>query len=174
MLDLPRNLAHIKRSLREAYGYTQATPQDTVLDPAWDKSVDIYPGMALVRAGGNKVTLPNATGDYPLGLAALYCAPVYGLDETAQRGINAFPTWVLGPDAAIEVDAPAFDAEATWTDPTDGTWLAVHVGTGASSTVRGQLVPAGTTGCTTRPVARLLQVKSETTLIIGGLIPAAA
>ena len=80
--------------------------------------------------------------------------------------------WVLGPDAEFEVLAPAFDAEATWTEPTNGTDLLVHaVTTGAK---RGKLVPAGTANASAQPVARLIKVVSANKIIVGGLMPRVA
>lgn len=164
--------AHLKRTIRPLYGWTQATPQDRWLDPAWDRSVNIYPGMGMTRAGGDLVTLPNAVGDEVVGLAGLYVGSPSGdddfpIDEVEEQGINAFPVWTLGPDALFEILAPAFDADLTWTDPTGGTVTKVHVQT--TGATRGKLVPAGTSGASTKPIARLDKVVSSSKIIIGGL-----
>lgn len=164
MLYTTINKAHIKRTIRPL-GFTQATPKALFLDPAWDRSVDIYPGMAMMRKGGDLVSLIDGTG-YPMGLSALYVGGD-GVDEVEAQGVNAMTVWVLGPDAEFEILAPAFDADATWTDPTDGTTLLVHAIT--TGTKRGQLCPAGAANASTRPVAKLLKVASASKIIVGGL-----
>lgn len=159
--------AYIKRSIRPRYGFSQATPVSTYLDPAWDRSVDIYPGMVLVPGTAqNTVTLVSGTGQKPLGLSALYVGGE-GIDEPLEAGVNAFAVWVLGPDAEFEVDAPAFDDALVWTVPTNGTETLVHAQTTGAS--RGKLVPAGTANATTAPVARLVAVNSDSTITIAGL-----
>lgn len=173
MLRLRLDQAHLKRTIRPLYTWTQATPKGMYLDPDWDRSVDIYPGMVAMRKGGDLVSLIDGTGD-PLGLFGLFIGG-YGIDEVLDQGVNAVAVWVLGPDAEMEVDAPAFDSELTWTDPTDGTSTLVHAWTDGSD--RGKLAPAGATpaaGSTsttlsTAPVARLLKVNSDHTITIGGL-----
>lgn len=175
MLRTPLDKAYIKRTLRQLYGFTQTTPKDCLLDPSWDRSVDIYPGMVLMNkatgssGAGDVVTLLDATG-VPYGLCGLYIAPVYGIDEVRDQGINSVPVWTLTPDAEFEVLAPAFDDQATWTFPTDGTELLVHAYTGASGSARGKLCPAGATGASTKPVARAISRPSSDRLIISGLL----
>jgi hypothetical protein len=160
--------AYLKRSIRPLYTWTQATPKGMYLDPAFDRSVDIYPGMVAVRAGGDLVTLPNAAGDLPQGLWGNFIGG-YDIDELRDSGVNACAVWVLGPDAEVEVDAPAFDDAETWTDPTDGTETLVHFW--VSGARRGQLAPAGASTFTlsTYPVARLLKINSDATITLGGL-----
>ena len=46
------NKAYLKRTIRPLYDNTQATPKSCFLDPAWDSSVDIYPGMAVMKTLG--------------------------------------------------------------------------------------------------------------------------
>lgn len=165
---------YIKRTCRPLYGIESKGPRDVLLDPSWDKSIDIYPGMALMRVASGAtgaadyVTLLDATG-VPFGLASDYIAPGYGIDAVGDSGINATGAWVLGPDDEFEILAPAFDSEATWTFPTDGTALLVHAYTGASSSDRGVLCPAGATGASTKPVARAISRPATDRLIIGGL-----
>lgn len=166
MLRVPLNQSWIKRTLRPNYAFTQSTPKSVFVDPAWDKSVDIYPGMCLMKTAGENVTLLNATG-VPAGLAGFYQAPVYGVDEITNQGVNAASMWVLGPDAEFEVLDPAFDASVSWVDPGDGTVTLVHAYT--SGVKRGKLCPAGTAGASTRPVARLLKVVSASKIVVGGL-----
>lgn len=157
--------SYIKRTIRPLYGWTQSTPASCFLDPAWDRSVNIWPGMVFMRTSGENVTLINATG-VPYGLGALYVGGD-GIDEPLDAGINTFAVWKLAPDAEFEVLAPAFDTTATWTDPGDGTEALIYAQTAGAN--RGKLVPAGTSGASAQPVARLLKVNSATKLTIGGL-----
>jgi hypothetical protein len=157
--------SYIKRTVRPLYGWTQSTPKSCFLDPAWDRSVNIWPGMVFMKTSGENVTLINNTANaVPYGLGALYVGGD-GIDEPLDAGINTFAVWVLGPDAEFEILAPAFDTTATWTDPGDGTEVLLYgVATGAN---RGKItnVSAGNG----QPVARLLKVNSATKLTIGGL-----
>lgn len=157
--------AHVQRTIRPLYAFTQSTPKAVFLDPAWDRSVDIYPGMVMMRTGGDAVSLIDGTGS-PLGLSGLYIGGD-GIDEVSASGVNATAVWVLGPDAEFEILAPAFDTDLTWTDPTDGTVTLVHAQTTGAN--RGKLVPAGTAGASTDPVGRLLKVASANKIVIGGL-----
>lgn len=170
MLQVPLGSEYVKRTIRPLYGWTQATPKSVYLDPAWDRSVDIYPGMALMRSGGDLVTLIDGTG-YPAGLAAEYVGGD-GIDEILERPVNVTAMWVLGPDAEFEILSPAFDDSVTWTDPTDGTALLVHAW--ATGTNRGKLAPAGAVKAahtlTSRPVARLVKVVSDQKIVVGGLV----
>lgn len=169
MLKVPASLSYIKRSLRPQYANTQATPKSVFLDPAWS-GVDIYPGMAMVKQAGQQVTLAAATTDRVYGLAAFYEAPVLGIKEITDQGINATAVWTMGPDAEFAVDSPAFDATQTWTDPASaGQPTLIVAYTSAAGAKQGQLAPAGTANTTSLPFARLLQVVSPTTIVIGGL-----
>lgn len=159
-LDKP----YIKRPYRILYGFTQQTPADVLLDPAWDRSVKIWPGMVAMKTQGNNVTLINATG-HPYGFFAEYIGGD-DYDEPKLRGVNATAVWRMAPDAEAEVLAPSFDVAATWTDPADGTFLLAHAMTTGAN--RGKLVPAGTTNASARPVCRVLKV-SATKLTVGGL-----
>lgn len=161
--------AHIKRSLRPIYWYTQATPKSCFLDPAWDRSIAIYPGMVACRNGADQVTLAN-TGETPYGLFGNFIGG-NGIDELLDAGVNACAVWLLNADAEFEVDAPAFDDDVAWTDPTNGTELKVHYWeTGVDI---GKLAPAGASKASHTlsgtPVARLLKVNSASTITIGGL-----
>lgn len=160
--------SYLKRTIRPVYGWSQATPKAAFVDPAWNSSVDIYPGMALMKTLGDNVTLINASGT-PYGLAAFFMAPVLGIDEITEQGVNACAVWVMGTDAEFEVIAPAFDSTSSWVDPGNGTTALVYCF--VDGTKRGQLCPAGATGGTvsTQPVARLLQVASASKIRIGGL-----
>lgn len=163
MIKVPLALSYIKRSCRPLYANTQATPKQVFLDPNWDHSVDIYPGMALTRQTGQQVTLPSGTGSLVYGISTFYEAPVLGITEITTQGINTTAAWVLGPDAEFLIDSPAFDASQTWTDGV----LVTAIVSGAK---RGQLAPVGGSGTlATQAFARVLQVNSPTTITIGGL-----
>lgn len=173
MLRVPLGKEYISRTLKPLYAFEHATPKDCLLDPAWDKSINIFPGMAAMSkasaasGAAEIVTLLDATGE-PYGLFGLYVGGD-GIDEVAAQGINAMPIWMLAPGSEFQISAPAFDSAATWTFPTNGTPLLVHAYTGASASARGVLCPAGATGASTKPVARALSRPNTTTLIIGGL-----
>lgn len=157
--------AHIKRTFRPLYGWTQMTPKSVFLDPNWNRSVNIFPGMGMARTSGENVTLLGASM-VPYGFAALYVGGD-GIDEPLDVGVNAYAVWVMGPDAEAEILAPAFDDTLTWTDAGDGTEQLIHVSTTGAN--RGKLVPAGATGASTAPIARLLKVNSATKITVGGL-----
>jgi len=160
--------AHIKRTFRPLYGWTQMTPKSCFLDPAFDRSVAIYPGMVMTKGIGDQVTLVgegSGASDVPYGFSALYVGGD-GIDEPLEAGINAFAVWVMAPDAEAEILAPAFDTDATWTE-TPGTEVLVHAH--ASGAKQGKLAPAGTSGVGSQPVARLVKVVSATKIVVGGL-----
>lgn len=158
-------LAGIKRTLRPNYAWSQATPNDAKLDPNWDRSVKVYPGMVFMKTRGNAVTLLDGTGS-PYGLVGIYLGGD-GIDECLPSGNNSCPVWVLGPDAEFEVIAPAFDTDASWVDPANGKVALVHAHT--TGPKRGKLCPAGTAGASTLPVARLIRVDSANKIVVGGL-----
>jgi len=186
---------YIKRTIRPLYSWTQATPKACFLDPNWQRSVPIWPGMGFVRTGGDLVTLAGASSTQMnsatmvgstnggggstvtanavpiVGLGALYVGGD-GIDELLYAGINTFAVWVLGPDAEFEILAPAFDATQTWTDPTNGSGAQL-VAVSTAGANQGMLIPAVAAGTTTAtaPVAKLLKVNSSTKLTIGGLSP---
>lgn len=160
--------SYIKRTIRPLYAWTQSTPKSCFLDSAWDRSVQIWPGMAFEKTSGENVTLVSAASHKVVGLGALYVGGDE-IDEVLDAGINAFAVWVLGADAEFEILAPAFDTASTWTDPGDGTITLVYAFVDGAK--RGKLCPAGASGgtLTTNPVARLLKVNSATKITIGGL-----
>ena len=157
--------AYIKRTVRPLYGWTQSTPKSCLLDPAWDRSTPIYPGMAMMKTLGDNYTLINGVGVVS-GLSALYVGGD-GIDEPLESGINAFAVWVMGPDAEFEILAPAFDTTQAWVDP--GTGVAPLVYAQTTGATRGKLVPAGTAGASSSPVGRLIKVSSATKIVVGGL-----
>lgn len=163
--------AYIHRTIRPNYAFTQATPASVLLDPAWDRSIKIWPGMVAMKTAGQQVTLINGTG-LPYGLFGEYIGGD-GIDEPLTAGVNATAVWVMGPDAEFEILAPAFDTGASWVDPGDGTIKLVHAYVDGAN--RGKLCPAGQTGrgtVSTKPVGRLLMVDSSTKIVVGGLSPA--
>lgn len=162
MLRVKPNTSYIKRTFRPLYGWTQMTPKSVFLDAAWDRSVNIWPGMIFARTSGENVTLIT-TGMVPYGFGALYVGGD-GIDEPLDVGLNAFAVWVMGPDAEAEILAPAFDTTATFTDAGDGTeQLLTPVLTGAN---RGKLTPVGATA--SNAACRLLKVNSATKITVGG------
>lgn len=166
MLRTSPQRSWIKRTIRALYANTQATPKSVFLDPAFDRSTPVWPGMVFTKTLGENVTLATSAAQVPYGLSALYVGGD-GIDEPMYSGINAFAVWVLTPDAEFEVLAPAFDTSASWVDPGDGSETLIYFGTGAAN--KGKLVPAGTSGASTNPVARLIAVKSANKIVIGGL-----
>lgn len=165
MLRVPIDRVHMKRSFGVLYGWTQMTPKSLFLDPEWDRSVPIHPGMVAMKTEGENVTLANSDSD-PLGFFGLYVGGD-GIDELLEVGINAIAVWVLGPDAEAYVDAPAFDADLTWEENEDGSTTFVHYYTDGPN--RGRLCPEGTSGASDKPVARLLKVDGPHRITIGGL-----
>lgn len=167
MLRVPLAKAHIKRTIRPLYGWTQSTPKSQFLDPAWNNAVPIYPGMAMMRTAGEAISLLDATGK-PMGLSAFYEGGE-GIFEISEQGVNACAVWVLADDAEFEVLAPAFDEAVSWVDPGNGTVVLVHAYVAGAK--RGRLCPAGTAGASADPVAKLVKVNSASKITIGGLTP---
>jgi hypothetical protein len=168
MLRVPLNKAWLKRSIRPKYAWTQATPDNVLLDSAWNRSVPIFPGMVAMKTRGDNVTLINNVGTAH-GLFGEYIGGE-GIDDLAARGVNATAVWVMGPDSEFEILAPAFDTGASWVDPADGTIVLLHAVVDGAN--RGKLVPAGTTGrgtLSTSPVCRLRRVDSASMIVVGGL-----
>lgn len=161
--------AHIKRTIRPLYAFTQSTPKGGVLDSTYDRDTDvrIFPGMVMMKTSGNAYTVIDDTG-VPAGLSALYVGGD-GIDELLETGTDDFTVWVMDPSAEFEVLAPAFDTDADWTDPGDGTDLLVYGQTAGAK--QGRLVPAGTAGASTNPVGRLIEMVSPTKIVVGGLMP---
>lgn len=168
MLHTTMDKAWIKRTYRVTYGWTQQTPQNVLLDPAWDRSVAIWPGMVAMKTKGDNVTLINSTG-IPEGFFGEYIGGD-GIDEPKDRGVNATAVWVMAPDAEAEVLAPAFDTGSSWVDPADGTIVKCYAIVDGAN--RGKLAPGGQTGRGTlsaRPVCRLHRVDSASKIIVSGL-----
>lgn len=159
--------SHIKRTLRQLYGFTQATPKSVFLDPDFDRQAHngVYPGYAMVKGAGELVTVSGLEDDLPYGLAALYVGGD-GIDEPLDVGVNAFAVWALGSEAEFEVLAPAFDQDLTWTD---GELVYASMVDGEQGRLVNDSVGAAGTDRTTAPVARVLKVASPTKLVVGGL-----
>lgn len=169
MLRVDLSKSYLKRTIRPLYAFKSSTPKGMFLDPAWDRSVPVWPGMVAMRTSGTgTVTLINGTG-YPYGLFGNYIGGD-GIDELTSSGVNACGVWVLGPSAEMEILAPAFDVTSinAALDPVDGTTVLLFAGT--TGATRGKLVAAGATGASSRPVCRLLSVESATSIIVGGLV----
>lgn len=110
-----------KRPIRPNYANHQATPYTGYLDPAWDKSKDIFPGSVMARTTREQFTLfTGASAQAPFGLSALWMAPQYGIDEVTPTGANNFSVWIGDSQATFELLQPAFDATANWTLADDG------------------------------------------------------
>lgn len=170
MLHVPLNKAWLKRTIRILYGWTQTTPSAVLLDPAWNRSVAIYPGMVAMKTKGDNVTLIDAAGHEPYGLFAEFIGGD-GIDEPLARGVNATAAWVFEPGAEAEILSPAFDTGSTWADPADGTIVLCHAIVDGAN--RGKLAPAGQAGrgtLSTVPVCRLHKVDSASKIIVGGLM----
>lgn len=166
MLRVRINQAHLKRTLRPLYGWSQTTPKSCTFLRG-DSDPDIFPGFAVAHFGGDLYGAMDATAS-PAGLAGLYVGGD-DIDEPLESGIDAFAVWVLGPDAEFEVLAPAFDSTLTWEETADGTDVLIHARETAVNGGAGQLVPAGTANASADPVARLISVVNENKIIVGGL-----
>ena len=157
-----------KRTIRPLYANTQATPWGGYLDPAWDRSVDIYPGMVLAKGPtpGETFTLATNMTQRALGLSALFVAPVLGIDEVKSSGANNLTCWVGGPDAFFEILAPAFDPTANWTLPTDGTRKLLTFTVTGHPKGAGLVTVLGTANASTSVVADLVNVVGTSKIII--------
>lgn len=175
MIRTSLELNYVKRTFRQLYGYTQATPQSGFLDTAWARGVAIYPGMVLTRTTGDNYTLIGSGGQTSSDVPAGFCANFiggYGVDELLDAGINALAVFVLGADAEFEVLSPAFDTtggsgSAGWAQ-TSGADNYVYASISGSN--QGQLVASDCSTKSTKPVARLIQIESPTVLRIAGLV----
>lgn len=110
-----------QRTIRGQYANLQSTSYAGYLDPAWDKSKDIFPGSVMARTTREQFTLyTGATGQKPFGLSALWLAPQYGIDEVTPTGTNNFTVLLGDSQTTYEILAPAFDTTANWTLATNG------------------------------------------------------
>lgn len=169
MLRVKMSTAHLKRTFRPTYAFTQATPKSVFLDAAWDRSYPIWPGMVAMKTIGENVTLIGGAG-VPYGMIGHYIGGD-GIDEPLDTGFNGIAVWVLTPDAEAEVLSPAFDDSQAWAEVGDGTEKLIYAIT--AGTGRGKLALATNgavaTAISAQPVARLLKVCSPSKIIIGGV-----
>jgi hypothetical protein len=168
MLRTTLEKSYIKRTVRPLYGWSQATPQDMKLDAGfYDAGVKVFPGMVATKTAGQNVTVVGDAADAPLGLFGLYIGGD-DIDEVKDQGVNSVAVWVLGPDAQFEILSPAFDTDATYDD--EGETL-LHAWVAGAD--QGKLAPAGSTKAghtlSTEPVARLVEVVSDSVIIVAGL-----
>jgi hypothetical protein len=169
-----------KRTIRPLYAQSQATPYGGFLSPNWTKAVDIYPGMVMAKLAGEVFTLcgtasgggvlPVTTGAFAggtiraFGLAALFCAPTLGIDETQyphDSSLNVFTVWQGGPDATFEVLAPAFASSQAWSETasSDGSVILLGVTNASHTDGPGKLALMDGTNVVETPIARLIQYK---------------
>ena len=165
MLRVRMDQAHLKRTIRPLYGWTQTTPKSAFLflnpDGTRTFATDVYPGMVLMHVGGEEYDLADSdTSTAELGLSGLYMGGD-GIDEVLEQGVNAIAVWVLGPDAEFEILAPAFDPDVL--DAPEGALL----GFCTSGTHVGKLTHDN--NASTKKVARLLKIVSDSKIIVGGL-----
>lgn len=160
-----------QRTLRPLYAQHQATPYGCFLDPAFDRTVDILPGMVMTRLGSEVVTLfghgAAAATHEVFGLSNMFVAPQLGIDEVRPTGTNTFAVWIGDNQSVFEVLAPAFAESATWTNPTDGSKVPLRVTIGAHADGVGKLTPeaAGAT-VSAKVAAHLIQVVGTNKIIV--------
>lgn len=155
-----------KRTIRPLYATTQATPWAGYLDPAWGRTVDIYPGMVMTKLANEVFTLATTTTAKGFGLSGLFVAPALGIDEVRSSGTNNFTVWTGARDAAFEILAPAFDTTADYTMPTDGTRKLLSHTTSAHPKGPGLLTPSGGSNAASNPVAELISVVGTSKIIV--------
>ena len=164
-----------KRTLRPLYANHQATPWGCQLDPAWDRSKDIYPGMVMTKLAGEVATLfggshnPTASNHEVWGLSALFVAPVLGIDEVRNSGSNLFSVWTGDNQSVFEILAPAFDTSASWTNVATGAKVPLRVTTNGHAQGPGKLTTAAAdAGATvsTKVAAHLIEVVGSKKIIV--------
>lgn len=160
-----------KRTIRPLYAHHQATPMSATLDPTWDRSVDILPGMVMTKLAGEVTTLfgkgASAATHEVWGLSALFVAPVLGIDEVRSAGANLFGVWVGDNQSTFEILAPAFDTTATWTNPTDGSKVPLRVTLAGHAKGPGLLTPAASgANVSTKVAAHLIQVVGTNKIVV--------
>lgn len=148
-----------KRTIRPIYANHQATPWAGYLDPAWDKSKDIFPGSVMARTTREQFTLfTGAANQTPVGFSALWLAPQYGIDEVTPTGTNNFSVWIGDSQAMFEILAPAFDTTANWTLLTNGSRQML------TGTADGLLTPTGVNHAVA--VAELIDVTGTDKILV--------
>lgn len=167
MFMVPISNPHLKRTIRPLYAHHQATTWAGFLDPDRDKSVDILPGTVMARKGKEIFTpFTGASGQVPFGLSAFFVSSELGVDEVSATGTNTFTVWVGDNSSLFEVLAPAFDTEASWEEPMDGSTTLL------TGNAKGKLTPTGATAA--NAIAELIEVVSATKITVRPIRPAAA
>lgn len=160
-----------QRTIRPLYADHQATSYSCVLDPSFDRSIDVLPGMVMAREEGDSVVPfgwgANAASHEPMGLAGIFVAPKLGVDELKVAGSNGFAVWVGDEQAVFEVLAPAFAASATWAKPTKGQKVPLRVTMGAHKDGVGKLTneAAGAT-VADKVVGQLIDVLGNNRIVV--------
>ena len=159
MFMVPISNPHLKRTIRPLYAQHQATTWAGFLDPDRDTDVEILPGTVMARKGKEIFTpYTGAAGQVPFGLSAFFVSTTLGVDEVTDSGSNTFTCWVGDGTALFEILAPAFDVDATWTEPMDGS---VTLLTGNDE---GRLTPDGATPA--NAIAELIEVVSPSKITV--------
>ena len=158
------NHVHQSRTIKPRYARTQATPQAWMLDHTWSTaSGDIFPGSCMKRVGNGEVTLCGAS-DVPFGLCGNWIAPVYGIDEITGDGNWDIAVWVLGNDAVMAIEAPAFDVTANWAAAKEALAGGEHVYLGPNA--NGLLTIKESGEC----VFELVDVEDATHILVTGCV----
>lgn len=122
------NVAGVRRTIRPLYATHQATPYGGFLAEDFNKQTsEILPGEVMTKLAGETFTKMTEADHEPFGLSDLFVTR--SIDETTVSG--TMTVWVGGKDAVFEVLAPAFDTDATWVMPEDGTRVPLRVTLGA-------------------------------------------
>ena len=167
MFMVPISNPHLKRTIRPLYAHHQATTWAGFLDPQRDKTIEILPGTVMARRGKEIFTpYTGAAGQVPFGLSAFFVSTDLGVDEVTDSGSNTFTCWVGDGTALFEILAPAFDVDATWTEPTDGSTVLL------TGNAEGRLTPAGATAG--NAIAELIEVVSPTKITVRPFRPVPA
>lgn len=157
-----------QRTIRPLYAQHQATPYGCFLDPDFDRSHDIYPGMVMTRLEGEVAGLfghgDDAATHEVWGLAGLFIAPKLGIDENRDTGMNNFAVWVGDEQAVFEILAPAFDTTATWEVADNGSSTPLYVTDASHAEGPGKLTPTKSTSG--KVAAHLIDVVSENKIIV--------
>lgn len=160
-----------KRTIRPLYAQHQATPWGCLLDPNWDRSADIYPGMVMTRISGETSTL-FGTGDDAAthevwGLAGLFVAPQLGIDEVRPTGTDNFAVWVGDEQSVFEILSPAFDTSATWENSEDGSKTPLRVTLAGHEEGPGKLTTAvAGDNVSSKVAAHLIKVVGTSKIIV--------
>lgn len=147
MIRVPIDNVGLTRTIKPEY---PGLPWGVQLHPEWDKSIDIVPGTVMARIDGETVapygqkfgTVTDVANQVPFGLAALFCAPKLGVDET--KASNDFTVWVGDSESVFRVLKGAYDETATWTLPGDGSKTFVYANADAQLTTVAAGAPVGT------------------------------